>query len=136
MAQLAIKGHKTRGKEVIEILEMLGGVNSNNLLGNDDFYEYIIDKDNKIEGYPYIFGNDEDEITYLLDELLEKFPYKIGDKVKCKNYDDIYTIDGMTWNSACNKIMYHLAEKNVRWWRANYLYSVDTTSDRLHNNIK
>jgi hypothetical protein len=25
MANLAIRGHKTRGKEVIEILEMLGG---------------------------------------------------------------------------------------------------------------
>ena len=29
MAKLAIKGHPTRGKEVIEILEMFGGKNSN-----------------------------------------------------------------------------------------------------------
>lgn len=30
MAQLAINGHATRGEEVIEILEMLGGSNPHN----------------------------------------------------------------------------------------------------------
>lgn len=33
---LAIKGHPTRGKEVIEILEMLGGKNKFNFKGNED----------------------------------------------------------------------------------------------------
>lgn len=32
--RLAIKGHPTRGKEVIEILEMLGGKNPYNYRGN------------------------------------------------------------------------------------------------------
>ena len=44
MAQLVIKGHVTRGYEVIEILEMLGGKNKYNLTGNDDciinFYNF------------------------------------------------------------------------------------------------
>jgi mannose/fructose-specific phosphotransferase system component IIA len=34
MAQLVIKGHKSRGNEVIEILEMLGGTNSESCWGN------------------------------------------------------------------------------------------------------
>ena len=33
MAKLAIKGHKTRGKEIIEILKMMGGKNNNNCCG-------------------------------------------------------------------------------------------------------
>ena len=33
MVQLAIKGHMTRGEEVIKILEMLGGTNENNCRG-------------------------------------------------------------------------------------------------------
>lgn len=32
MANLAIRGHATRGKEVIEILEMLGGENKKRTL--------------------------------------------------------------------------------------------------------
>lgn len=35
MANLAIKGHATRGKEVIEILEMLGGENGYHRLAGD-----------------------------------------------------------------------------------------------------
>ena len=35
MANLAIKGHATRGKEVIGILEMLGGKNSYDATGLD-----------------------------------------------------------------------------------------------------
>lgn len=126
---LAILGHKEKGAEVIKILEMLGGVNSDNLLGNDDFDEYTIGIDNKtIESYPFILGNDEDEIIYPLEKLLKKFPYKIGDKVKYRNYSDVYTIDGMTWNSAYNEIIYHLAEENSCWWRVDDLHSIDTTA--------
>lgn len=35
MAQLAIQGHSTRGSEVIALLEMLGGINSHNLYGDE-----------------------------------------------------------------------------------------------------
>lgn len=37
MAILAIKGHQNRGKEVIEILEMLGGKNKKILSGFKDY---------------------------------------------------------------------------------------------------
>ena len=39
MSQLAIKGHATRGEEVIQLLEMLGGKSNGNMNGyNDDLY--------------------------------------------------------------------------------------------------
>lgn len=47
MAKLAIKGHPTRGKEIIEILEMLGGINKYNLQGNED--EWFILNGNLIQ---------------------------------------------------------------------------------------
>lgn len=45
MANLAIKGHPTRGKEVIEILEMLGGKEKHLFGGNGPGY-YYTDGDN------------------------------------------------------------------------------------------
>ena len=37
MAQLAIEGHAQRGSEVIALLEMLGGVNTHNLYGDENY---------------------------------------------------------------------------------------------------
>ena len=48
MANLAIKGHSKRNKEVIEILEMLGGYKPECLKFDSDFY-YYINKFNNIE---------------------------------------------------------------------------------------
>lgn len=84
---LAIKGHSTRGKEVIEILEMLGGINSHNLYGEESYAYYTIDSDNEIKGGIYVFG-DEQLCYFTLEEFLEKYPYKIGDK--CKYNGHIY----------------------------------------------
>lgn len=49
MAKLAIKGHETRGAEVIEILEMLGGINVDNLYGDDTYDYYTITDDKEID---------------------------------------------------------------------------------------
>ena len=46
--KLAIKGHPTRGKEVIELLEMMGGI-ADNIQGNVDEQFYYIHED----GYIY-----------------------------------------------------------------------------------
>ena len=46
MKKIALKGHATRGKEVIEILEMLGGKNPNSVYsGKDTFHYYYIDNE-------------------------------------------------------------------------------------------
>lgn len=49
MAQLAIKGHKTRGKEVIEIFKMLGGkIRRDRLVDNELCYWYYINGDGDV----------------------------------------------------------------------------------------
>ena len=98
---LAIKGHKSRGNEVIKLLEMMGGINSHNLYGDESYAYYTIDSDKEIKGGIYVFG-DEDLSSFTLEEFLEKFPYKVGDKVNYVKYNDeypnVYTIQNMQWN--------------------------------------
>ena len=83
MATLAIKGHATRGKEVIEILEMLGGKNLNNLDGASNMYYLIGLIVPKILGASKLeLDKSHEQFTYFtLEEFEKKFPYKIGDKV-------------------------------------------------------
>ena len=103
MATLAIKGHLTRGKEVIEILEMLGGVNAFNLEGTEtQCFCYIFKDNNKI--YYCWSTNAENVIVYTIEEFEEKFPYKVGDKVTLDKYPCVIT--GMNWD--CDDIIYYV----------------------------
>ena len=107
MAVLAIKGHPERGKEVIKILEMMGGINKLALNGTQiDSYYYIDNIDSKIHLgfsiYPY------DYTIYTLEEFLEKFPYKIGDKVLYKIYGIYSKIKSMLWNVEKEQVFYRL----------------------------
>ena len=83
MANLAILGHATRGEEVIEILEMLGGKNLNNFNGASNMYYLIGLIDPKILGVGKLgLDKSDEQFTYFtLEEFLEKYPYKVGDKV-------------------------------------------------------
>jgi hypothetical protein len=103
--KLAIKGHSTRGKEIIELLEMLGGRNEDNMFfGKDLSCIYFID------GYGFIrkviIENNIHTMRhwqiFTLEEFLEKFPFKVGDKVvytkfgdNCNDYP--VTIESMKW---------------------------------------
>ena len=89
MTQLAIKGHPTRGKEVIEILEMLGGINKYNLRGDTD--EWFILNGTQIQRSDLLF----DGISFTLEQLEEKYPYKVGDKVELNGIG--VEITGMYW---------------------------------------
>lgn len=84
--RLAILGHQTRGKEVMKILEMLGGHSySSGLLGKAKFYYYI----GNYNSISYISEEklNDSYITFTLEKFLEQFPYKVGDKVKVP-YED------------------------------------------------
>lgn len=83
--KIAIQGHPTRGKEVIQILESLGGKNTSNWHGNGNARDgFFIDNDGIIrfsdlpEGYK----------LYTLEEFEKEFPFKIGDKITngCEEY--------------------------------------------------
>ena len=86
--KIAIQGHPTRGKEVIQILESLGGKNDGLHEGNnpDCYYELhgniIWCVSTKGINFKY----------YTLEEFEEEFPFKIGDKVIHKEYDSLFEI--------------------------------------------
>jgi hypothetical protein len=116
MAQLVIKGHATRGKEVIEILEMLGGRNGINYVGEFPKYVYTINKHGIIVWY---IEYDHDSFQYdifTLEEFLEKFPYKIGDKVQHKgatSCGSVFEVEEMCWvNNHVQYTVKHLCYNN------------------------
>ena len=110
--KLAIKGHPTRGGEVIQLLEMLGGVNFLNLKGGEIDSFYYIYKDNDI--YLCSSTNTGNFIVFTLEEFLEKFPYKVGDKASSK-YLENYIIEKAEWESCGNRVIYKLQGQG--WYR-------------------
>lgn len=117
MAKLAIKGHATRGKEVIEILEMLGGKQGYEICTGSDtgYYWYI--KDNGLITCNYS-AYKNDCVEYTLEEFLQEFPYKVGDKVSSK-YLKNYKIEKMEWEDTNNKVIYKL--QGMGWYSAEEL---------------
>ena len=125
MAQLAIKGNYTRGKEVIKLLEMLGGNNTNNLDGSYEPSAYTIY--NSYDADIYCLGAiSEDYIVFTLEDFEEKFPYNVGDKVTLDN--KLCTIIWMCWE--CDNIYYQVQETNGMFTKkvaANELKPIDKT---------
>ena len=90
--KIAIKGDTFRGKEVIQILESLGGINECLLDGSALLYYYIDYYDDKtIHCHDDIYVNKYCE-KYTLEEFEKKFPFKIGDKVFHKALKDYFEI--------------------------------------------
>lgn len=134
MAQLAIKGHATRGKEVIEILEMLGGRNSTKPMGTASTCGYYINSNGNII---YSFWDSsylKDAIQFTLEEFLEKFPYKVGDKVSSK-YLKNYKVSKMEWESVNNRVIYKL--RGMGWYSAEELqpYKEETMEKEISGAI-
>ena len=109
MAHLAIQGHATRGNEVIDLLEMLGGKNIpyGNLGGNNPNEVYYIDK----EGYINRSKQASGKATFTLEDFLVRFPYKVGDKVNSPCRGCVKTITSMGWDDYLNTITYKLNDR-------------------------
>ena len=130
---LAIKGHPTRGKEVIELLEMLGGSNKNNLSGNHSCAYYVNGHQNIIMGIDYIFGY-EDMQFFSIERFLEKYPFKVGDKVHIYvqnddidgRYDlEVAEITSMRWDPVRCKIAYKMKNINREFYKEEIKCKVD-----------
>lgn len=118
--KLAIKGHKERGKEVLNILKSLGGKEPapGQWSGSYESNIYFI---NKVGDIDYEFARDPIYLTthkiYTLEEFEELYPFKVGDKVHYTgtaisfNKDNICTITGLHWNHALHQIFYILDNK-------------------------
>lgn len=98
MAELAIKGHKERGKEVIALLEMLGGKNGSTASceGIMEDHCYYIGDNQKIafvesKYCSMLFGRE----AFTLEEFEALYPYKLRDKVLYKG--NVHWIRGMLW---------------------------------------
>ena len=104
--KLAIAGHSTRGREVIELLKMMGGRAVDALKGNTDWY--TIDKcmNNLITIYGHNYIHCHNFITFTLEEFLEKYPFKVSDKVFL--YDNITEgyVTGMKWDEDNGTVKY------------------------------
>ena len=120
MTNIAIIGHKTRGKEVIEIFEMLGGNNPHGYVAdNDCFYFYISDETRNI-CYDWFYNFDDKDVTiFTLEEFLEKFPYKVGDRVRVPEYESEVCISKMYWDG--NEVQYEVVTDEVEWYSAKEL---------------
>ena len=99
MAQLAIKGHATRGKEVINLLETLGA----NRLGYKDTFVgfYYFNENNEIIASDMPPAN---SMVYLLEDFEKEYPYKVGDEAVLSNSQ--CTITNMWWDDINNEVLY------------------------------
>ena len=102
--KIAIQGHPTRGKEVIQILESLGGKNTEKLEGTYKTFYYIDDKgeigDDHKENFPSTYK------LYTLDEFEKEFPFKIGDIVVLNGINKPHKIIALEFyvNKLCYKL--------------------------------
>ena len=109
MTNIAIKGHETRGEEIIKLLQMLGGNNTFMYYGDDDEDYYYIDNNDEIN---VVFGSKEcinDYTTFTLEEFENKYPYKVGDKVTTEHYKDVWEIIELLWSKNLNIIHYGIS---------------------------
>ena len=112
--KLAIKGHLTRGKEVIELLEMMGGSNFHKYVGNNDETLYYIDDRNNID-YDWTLWDNNRYTIFTLEKFLEKYPFKVGDKVFL--YDNITEgcVTGMEWDEDKGTVKYCVYTSAEYW---------------------
>jgi hypothetical protein len=115
---LAIIGHPTRGKEVIEILEMLGGVNKFNLEGNTECW-YVLE--GQVIRYCEILFEGK---GFTLEEFLEKYPYKIGDMIRVPEFESEVRINDMKWDG--HNIQYEVFTDETEWYTAEELNNWNT----------
>lgn len=110
---LAIKGHTTRGSEVIALLEMLGG-NVTLCRGYNINKYYIIDAENDIMPIQMV-NCVHSKLTYkmfTLEEFYEKYPYKVGDIVKFGESENTGTITNIRWHN--EDIIYYVQSNHVK----------------------
>ena len=116
MKKLGIKGHKTRGEEIIKILKTLtNGRNEKGFFACDPNELYVVNGDGIIEqAYDWNFTE-----ILTLEEFLNKYPYKIGDKVRIPEYESEVRISDMKWDGY--NVQYEVITDETEWYTAEEL---------------
>lgn len=133
--KLAIKGHQTRGYEVIKLLEMLGGINDREYIGTNTWKdEYYFLDNGYIRAYDWCDG-----IKFTLEEFLTKYPFKVGDKVFL--YDNITEgcVTGMEWDEDKGTVKYCVYTSSECWCDVKDLLkwnNVDLVERHYMNNME
>ena len=120
---LAIRGSYQKGNEVIKILEMLGGVNNNNLEGNEYRLFYFICPYTGV--IKYVFEENmliTDWETHSLKSFNEEYPYKTFDKLVINGKD--CSIVETFWNGF-----------NIYYKVDNGLYFMEYSAERIQELI-
>ena len=86
--KIAIQGHATRFKEVIDTLVNLGGINKHKYTGDNFNLFYYIDECNHIEALFLPIIDKNLYKCYTLEKFEKEFPFKIGDKVIILDYSN------------------------------------------------
>lgn len=127
--KLAIRGHSTRGKEVIKLLEMMGGSNIYQHDGEANAYSYYV-SGNVILHDRLSIAEDDDFEIFTLQGFLEKFPFMIGDKVLIPGYESEVRICDMSWDGyEIQYMVYRCDEKE--WWLAEELLKYNDNPNEL-----
>ncbi len=124
--KLAIKGHGSRGKEIVEILKMLGAQNPNIVNGCCTYLAYYIDDDGNIETLSSY--NDNEFVVFSLQEFLYLYPYKINDLLYLKHDYLSCFITEMRWNEKSECVEYHAefgADNDYGWHNVNSFRTPD-----------
>jgi hypothetical protein len=86
---------------------MLGGNNALGYFGNNTDGVYYVDKSHKND--ITCSRTNENNLIFTLEEFIEKFPYKVGDKVLINgDVNDVYTIKSMEWNEYSRQVAYKI----------------------------
>ena len=118
MANLAIKGHPTRGEEVIKILEMLGGKNDSDLIGAYNDCYYIIAQNGGIIYNESMLTDYENTKVLTLEQFERLYPYIKGDFVNfngliCIVKDAWWAIDEVRYIIANNLNTYNVGAYDI-----------------------
>jgi hypothetical protein len=126
--KIAIQGHPTRGKEIIQILRSLGATSygTYDTCSHPEWYWYI-NKNKEITCDPK--RSMCDHKLYTLEEFEKEFPFKIGDEVTIVGIPDFpKTITKMEWDR--DEILYSFEGLVNTWFGAKALKKFEMKEER------
>lgn len=131
--KIAFRGHKSRGKEIIQIFKDLGTEDLTDHTGS--CIDWVYFRDDSLRDKQLIVSTD---ITFLkgygykiytLEEFEKEFPFKIGDEVTITGLPDFpKVITKMAWD--CDEILYSFEGLNNTWFGAKSLKKFEMKEER------
>ena len=122
LADFCIKGHPSRGGEIIRFLEMIGGRHREDFKykGRDENSCYYIDDDN------FIRSRGINPIIFTIEGINKRFPYKVGDEVLYKGRKccvKTMRLDGWTMyygvEDECGNRIFNISQYSLQQYRNN-----------------